>query len=144
MNLEKSGSEEEPILTAMIVDDSEIDRMICQRAIRRSGLFQRVLTFSDGEAALDFLTRNEPPKIDLILLDLNMPRIGGLEFMEKISCALDPPPTVLMLTVTPPQQIMARLQELSCLQDTICKPITEGELRRIFTTRKRRNFRKIS
>src|SRR5262245_33565176 len=60
------------------------------RALKEGGLANKVLWVKDGQEALDFLSR-DPTDADhddflprLILLDLHMPRLGGIELLEKI------------------------------------------------------------
>lgn len=77
----------------LIVDDSEIDRYILKRLIKESGLDLIVFEKIDGKEALDFFENYEEnrkkfpesyPPI-LIFLDINMPRVGGIEFLESFS-----------------------------------------------------------
>lgn len=72
----------------LLVDDDEIDVMAIKRAFSKLRLANEVVVANDGVEALDVLrgengkTKLEPPY--LILLDLNMPRMNGLEFLEVI------------------------------------------------------------
>lgn len=69
-------------ISVLIVDDSFVMRRILERALRQAGLeIAAVLEASDGAEALDILV--ERP-VDLILSDLNMPRMGGLELLRQI------------------------------------------------------------
>lgn len=72
----------------LIVDDDSVCVMTMQRVIRKLGIPNNVSVRSDGQHALDFLRAQVdnvgrlPPFI--VMLDLNMPRMGGLEFLEII------------------------------------------------------------
>src|SRR5947209_5833785 len=63
--------------TVMIVDDSAFPRQTLDRLLRREGY--NTLPAHDGNEALHLLHDNNP---DLILLDVNMPGLGGLELLE--------------------------------------------------------------
>lgn len=77
----------------LIVDDSEADRYIVKRLVDKSKCFDDVYSLNDGEEAYD-LFKNEkeskeklgdgfPPAV--VILDINMPRMNGFEFLEKFS-----------------------------------------------------------
>src|SRR6476619_3454608 len=64
----------------MIVDD-ESSSATLMRAVLATAGFDRVHTYTDPRVALDDYTNAEP---DLILLDLHMPHIDGLEFLRRM------------------------------------------------------------
>jgi two-component system chemotaxis response regulator CheY len=69
-------------LRALIVDDSSVMRKIVERALRQAGLASlRVHEASNGVEGLEIL-RSAP--VDLILSDINMPAMDGLEFLHQI------------------------------------------------------------
>ena len=73
----------------LLVEDNPDDVELTQRAFKRGRLGNRVITKRDGQEALDYLfgTDNEElanPLPDVILLDLNMPRINGLEVLQRM------------------------------------------------------------
>jgi CheY-like chemotaxis protein len=71
----------EPVI--LLVEDSEDDIELTLRALRRSGIQSRVEVARDGVAALDYLQRGTPlPSV--VLLDLNLPRLSGLEVLERL------------------------------------------------------------
>jgi two-component system, chemotaxis family, chemotaxis protein CheY len=66
----------------LIVDDSSVMRKIVERCLRQAGLeISLVLEASNGEEALALLNSNQ---VDLILSDINMPVMDGLEFVRRI------------------------------------------------------------
>ena len=64
----------------LVVDDSALIHQMYKMALQRYKC--TILQAKDGQAALDLLTKH--PDIDLILLDINMPIMGGLEFLGKV------------------------------------------------------------
>jgi two-component system, response regulator len=74
---------DEPYL--VIVDDSEEDAELTTRVLRGGNLIREVVHFFDGVEALDFVfsASFKAPPI-LMLLDLDMPKIHGLEVLKKI------------------------------------------------------------
>jgi len=74
----------------LLVEDNLSDAELTVRALRGVGVTQKILRLSDGVEALDFIFRKARfadrdqalPK--LILLDLKMPRVGGIEFLQRL------------------------------------------------------------
>jgi len=70
----------------LLVEDNPMDVDLTRRAFRRRYLQSRIEVARDGEDALAYLERweqGEPPPA-LVLLDLKLPRIGGLEVLREI------------------------------------------------------------
>ena len=72
----------------LLVEDNPDDVALTLRALEKNQILNKVIVARDGSEALDFLfgTENSPP-IDMpevILLDINMPRMSGLEVLERI------------------------------------------------------------
>jgi two-component system, chemotaxis family, chemotaxis protein CheY len=69
-------------IRALIVDDSSVMRKIVERSLRQAGIeLEKVVEASNGAEALGAL--NENP-VDLILCDINMPVMDGLEFVRQV------------------------------------------------------------
>lgn len=72
-------------LTILLVDDDEIDIMNVRRALAKNELDANLFTANDGVEALELLRGGTvPAERRLILLDLNMPRMSGLEFLREL------------------------------------------------------------
>ena len=74
-------------ITILMVEDSEEDIELTLRGLERAKLQNRIWTVRDGVQALAFLRREAPyqdaPRPDLILLDLNLPKLDGREALAR-------------------------------------------------------------
>jgi two-component system, chemotaxis family, chemotaxis protein CheY len=70
-------------IKALIVDDSSVMRKIVERSLRQAGIeLTAVFEAGNGVEALGVLAEN---RVDLILCDINMPVMDGLEFVKQLS-----------------------------------------------------------
>ena len=76
---------EDRALKVLLVEDDQVDVMNVQRAFRKSHILNPLVVAADGEEALKLLRNGTvPPSRLLVLLDLNMPRMSGLEFLRQL------------------------------------------------------------
>lgn len=68
----------------LLVEDDAVDVMTLKRVFRKIAVENPLHVCSDGEKALDWLSKHRKEKPGLILLDLNMPRMNGLEFLRTL------------------------------------------------------------
>ncbi len=93
-----------PPLRILLVEDDPADAALVKRAVASSPISSEVRHVGDGEEALAFLLRRSPfgdvPRPDLILLDLNMPRMDGRAFLreQQADPVLAAVPVVVMTT----------------------------------------------
>ena len=67
----------------LVVDDSLLDRKLLIGVLQKNGVQQEILQAADGEEALRILSNNLRD-IGLILLDWQMPKMNGIEFMKGV------------------------------------------------------------
>lgn len=93
-------------LRVLLVEDNPADVRITQEAFRESGFKTQLTIAQDGIEALEKLAESAQ---DLILLDLNMPRMNGLEFLEEVKTTPDfrKVPVVMLTTSDAPDDIRA-------------------------------------
>jgi two-component system response regulator len=79
--------EQTSIVEVLLVEDSPTDAELCLRALRKHKLANNVRWVKDGAEALDFLFPGGEalrPTPRVILLDLKLPRVDGLEVLQKL------------------------------------------------------------
>ncbi len=75
----------ERVLNILLVEDDEVDVMNVRRAFERNNVSNPLFVAGNGLEALEILRGNEfPRERRLILLDLNMPKMNGIEFLEAL------------------------------------------------------------
>lgn len=121
--------------SVMVVDDSQLDRILAVRLIERSGRFEHVFAVNDGMEALAMYQDYErqrkrrpdlfPPL--LVLLDINMPMMDGFTFLERygeLGLEIEAPHFILMLTTSTAVVDRERAQAEPLVHDYLVKPIT--------------------
>jgi CheY-like chemotaxis protein len=75
----------EKTLNILLVEDDQVDVMNVKRAFERNRIVNPLFVAGDGIAGLEMLRSGKIPKERrLILLDLNMPRMSGIEFLKEL------------------------------------------------------------
>ena len=117
-----------PVTIVMIEDDEGHARLI-ERNIRRSGVNNEIMPFTDGTSAVNYLFGKDGSGLErkgqalLILLDLNLPDMTGIEILRQVKenkylkCA-----PVVVLTTTDDSQEIKRCYEFGC-NVYITKPV---------------------
>jgi signal transduction histidine kinase/FixJ family two-component response regulator len=114
----------DPLTKIMVIDDEEIMRDGCTRILSKNGW--SVVTAENGEAGLAELQKS-PKEIDIVLLDLMMPGIGGMEVLEKIQVMKDIP---LIIVITGYATVASAVEAMKKgAYDFIAKPFTPDQLR---------------
>ncbi len=68
----------------LLVEDDDVDAMTIQRTLNELKVANKLVRKVDGEDALEYLTGEGNQKPCVILLDLNMPRMNGFEFLKNV------------------------------------------------------------
>lgn len=96
----------------LLVEDDDADAMLITEALREQEMARTVERAQDGVAALEWLRDESRPRPDLIVLDLNMPRMNGRELLAilKSDDALKTIPTVVLTTSGAPEDVSGAYQ----------------------------------
>ncbi|HST60343.1 MAG TPA: response regulator [Longimicrobium sp.] len=89
------------LLNILLVEDDDVDVMNVQRAFRKNDIANPLFVAANGLEALQMLRGNALPRERrLVLLDLNMPRMNGIEFLHALRAdpELHPTPVVVLST----------------------------------------------
>ena len=114
-------------IRALIVDDSSVMRKIVERALRQAGLDSLVVhEAGSGTEGLDVLKAQH---VDLILSDINMPLMDGLEFLRQIRAQnLAPGVPVVMITTESSMECVQQAIQAGA-QSYIRKPFTAEQVK---------------
>ncbi|MBD1262401.1 response regulator [Maribacter polysiphoniae] len=120
-----------------IVDDDDIYQFTIKKTIKHFDLAENIVSFNDGEEALNFILENlnEDKELpDVILLDINMPIMDGFQFMEeytKIKPKLGKNITIYMVSSSIDDADIEKTKRISEISEYIVKPIQETQLKSI-------------
>lgn len=117
-------------LTILLVEDNLDHAVLVQRNLEEFQVANKIFHVEDGEAALDYVhgrgiyaDQNTYPRPDLILLDLRLPRIDGLEVLKEIKSHNDLHTIpVVILTTSDGERDMAKAYEYHA-NSYVTKPV---------------------
>jgi CheY-like chemotaxis protein len=128
------------MLNILLVEDDEVDVMTVQRAFKKGNINNPLYIASNGIEALAMLRGQSgiapaiPTERRIILLDLNMPKMNGLEFLQELR---DDPTIrqipVVVLTTSNEEQDRVQAYDLN-VAGYILKPITFGSFVELMVT----------
>lgn len=119
-------------LNILLVEDDEVDVMNVRRAFEKSHIVNPVFVAADGQEALDKLRSGElPAERRLVLLDLNMPRMNGIEFLRELRRSPDlAATTVVVLTTSNDERDKIEAYNLN-VSGYLLKPVTFESFREL-------------
>ncbi|BAU64684.1 response regulator [Stanieria sp. NIES-3757] len=131
---------EDKIINILLIEDDQVDVMNVRRAFKKNHIANPLYVAQNGLEALDMLRShdNQPPVVPktrrLILLDLNMPKMNGLEFLHKLreDPELKPTPVIVMTTSDEDKD---RIEAYNLnVAGYIVKPVTFGNFAEVMST----------
>jgi len=120
------------IRSLMVVDDDEIDQELYRRVIQRSGMVERVHSFTMVEDALEFLRNGGT--VDAVLLDVRMPMHDGFDFLEVASAEfgdLFAAAVIVMLTTSLDPRDRERALSYPVVKGFFGKPLDLNQLEQL-------------
>lgn len=131
---------DDKIINVLLVEDDEVDIMNVKRAFKRNNITNPLFVANNGLEALEMLRKQDdhqsliPSGRRIILLDLNMPRMGGLEFLQELRA--DPqlrPIPVIVLTTSNQDRDLIEAYNLN-VAGYILKPVTFTNFAEVMAT----------
>ncbi len=130
------------IKSLLVIDDDDVDTCQVEKVIKASGMVEHIYAFRNGEEALDCFTHLEESKMkfkeyfppQVVLLDINMPRMNGFEFLEgysKLSDFRKSNLIVVMLTSSDQEKDRAQAAKHEHVKDYFIKPFNKEHLEKI-------------
>ena len=121
----------------LVVDDDPVSNYITEKVVKGNNSSILVTSTTDGLRALDFIRyqcsdEDNSTCPDLIILDINMPKLGGVGFIKKFrELNLSKDTAILILTnVMPPQEIINKLEEYH-IAGIELKPLSTDRLEKV-------------
>jgi two-component system chemotaxis response regulator CheY len=111
----------------LIVDDSSVMRKIVERSLRQAGL-DTLVVFEAG-SGIDGLELLKVEHVDLILSDINMPSMDGLEFLRQIRAQNLAPGVPVVMITTESSEEHVKQAILAGAQGYIRKPFTAEQVK---------------
>ena len=120
--------------TAMLLDDEVFDQKHYHRILERSGMVENIVGFLYPDEALEYLRQKDRPEIDVLFLDINMPRLNGFEFLEAATKEFGNDfarTVVIMLTTSLDPEDEARARHFSVVKEYFNKPLLREHISRV-------------
>jgi CheY-like chemotaxis protein len=124
----------------LLVDDDQTTNYLNRLLLQRLGVTDHILVAHDGREALDLLTTYCVPPTPqcprLILLDVNMPGMNGIQFLEayrQLPLAAQKALVIVMLTTSLHPRDVQRVQALDTVAGFVSKPLTAAKVEAIMT-----------
>jgi DNA-binding LytR/AlgR family response regulator len=104
-------------MNCLIIDDDKLSRKLLEKFVEKTDLLDQYFSFSNAIDAINFIRKDEE-KIDLIFLDIEMPDMNGVEFMQSLG---DHPVQIIVVSSKEKYALDAIEYDVT---DYLLKPVT--------------------
>ena len=112
----------------LIVDDSATMRKIIMRGIRQAGIDNA--EFKEAGDGVEGMQAVEAGEFDLILSDVNMPNMNGLDFVREVTGKLENPPPIVMITTEGSEEVIGEAMSRGA-NGYLKKPFTPEKIQEV-------------
>ena len=124
------------VINILLVEDDEVDVMTVKRAFAKNNISNPLYVAHNGIEALEMLREADhiPAQRRLILLDVNMPKMNGIEFLRELRA--DPKlQTISVVVLTTSNEERDRIEAFKLnVAGYLLKPVTFGQFAEVMTT----------
>jgi CheY-like chemotaxis protein len=123
------------VINILLVEDDEVDIMTVKRSFAKANITNPLFVAHNGLEALDILRKEDlPPKRRLILLDVNMPKMNGIEFLRELR--KDPAlQTISVVVLTTSNEERDRVEAFKLnVAGYLLKPVTFQQFAEVMST----------
>ncbi|GAB3297688.1 hypothetical protein GCM10027511_12600 [Hymenobacter humi] len=120
--------------TVLLVDDDETSNFLSERLLTNMGVAEQVLCAANGEEALEVLAQHgtvfSPTNPALVLLDLNMPVMDGIEFLDAYQALplVKQQAAVIVVLSSSMHPYDLNCVQTSSITDVVSKPLTKEKI----------------
>lgn len=124
-----------------VVDDDSSYQFLTSRTIRSIGHTDVILQFYDGAEAIHYLSQyaDDPVRLpDLLLLDINMPRVDGWMFLDEFSSIknrISKAINIIMVSSSIDSRDVVRARQNENILDYVMKPVSAEKFRELLDTK---------
>ena len=111
----------------LLIEDDPLDAALTKRGLRSVSVENEVVHLKDGQAFLNYLRQETDPNVCLAIMDLKMPRLDGIEVLERLQATQMKPyfPIVVFSSSSQPEDIQ-RCYQLGC-NAYVAKPMNHRD-----------------
>ena len=118
-----------------LIDDDDIYQFTFTKGLKGSNVAKKILVFSDGEEAMDFMidnVANTEALPDVIFLDINMPIMDGWQFLDEIvKIPTSKKVTIYIVSSSIDPMDLKKAKQYSVVTNYLIKPMTIANLEKV-------------